>query len=352
MTIARIKDSSTTPITDGTTYDPAVSGSDQGVDSLMLYRDSTGGSTSSDFQLNSVNFVQDQSILEASLLSFTMFLTSGSIVQSAIPASGTFDAQISGTATGEGGIVSTISGMLQTGTITSDMQLSTFATAAMPTQSVSAVAGDKITMLYESNGGTDSLPSNLSTGDVWSERASGALTGSPLSQGKIWDVLVTGTISSESIGGSDILTGSNSGSLGTKVTKGSVGGGPTTTPKSTTYTATGASSLATATTLLIQPNMSATGALSLIKLVSKFFGMSAVGSSTIQKTVGKIININSIGTASQQEGLVMDQAGNQTAIGTLTTATNLIIGIGGTIKRIARAIVRNIVRNIVQLIGK
>lgn len=227
MTIARIKDSGTTPITDGTTYDPAESGSDQGVDSLMLYRDSAPGSTSSDFQLNAVNFVQDQSILEAPLLSFDMYLTSGSIVESAIPASGTFDAQISGVATGEGGLVSTISGMLQTGTITSDMKLTAFATAATPTQSIVAAAGDKITMLYESNGGTDSLPSNLSTGDVWSERATGALTGSPLTQGKIWDVLVTGAVS-ESIGGSDILTGTNSGSLGTKVTKGSVaapGGG-------------------------------------------------------------------------------------------------------------------------------
>jgi len=225
MTIARIKDSGTTPITDGTTYDPAESGSDQGVDSLMLLRDSTSGGTSSDFQLNSVNFVQDQSILEAALLSFTMYLTSGAIVESAIPASGTFDAQITGTATGEGGIVSTISGMLQTGTITSDMKLTPFANAATPTQLVSAVAGDKITMLYESNGGTDSLPDDLSTGDTWEEQASGALTGSPLTQGKIWDVLVTGTITNESIGGSDILTGTNSGSLATKVTKGSVAAG-------------------------------------------------------------------------------------------------------------------------------
>jgi len=223
MTIARIKDSGTTPIADGTTYDPAESGSDQGVDTLILLRGTIPGSALSDFQLNSVNFVEDQTILEAALLSFDMYLVSGTIVESAIPASGTFDVTIDDGATGEGGLVSTVSGMLQTGTITSDMQLGTFQSASPPTHTVVAAAGDKITMLYESNGGTDSLPSDLATGDTWVERATGSMTGSPLNQGKIWDVLVTGAVN-ESIGGSDILSGSNSGSMGTKVTKGSVGG--------------------------------------------------------------------------------------------------------------------------------
>jgi len=127
--------------------------------------------------------------------------------------------------------------------------------------------------------------------------------------------------------------------------------GPTTTPKSINYTAIGTASLSLVTTFQIQPNMTVTGSLTLIKSIMKFFGMTATGSSTIQKTISKSIDITAIGTATQQEGLVVDQTANQTATGTLNTATSLIISIGGTIKRISRAIVRNIVRNIVKLIG-
>lgn len=129
------------------------------------------------------------------------------------------------------------------------------------------------------------------------------------------------------------------------------GGGPTTTPKSTTYTGTGTSSLSTVTTFQIQPNMTTTGTLSLIKLISKFLGMSATGTSAIQKTTSKSFTMNAIGTPEQREGLVVDQTTTYTATGTLSTATRFIIDIGGTIKRISRYIARNIVRNITQLMG-
>lgn len=74
----------------------------------------------------------------------------------------------------------------------------------------------------------------------------------------------------------------------------SMNGGSTTTPKSTTYNATGTASLAIVTTFKIQPNVTATGTPSLVKLISKFFGMSAIGSSVIQKTTSKSFNMTAI----------------------------------------------------------
>jgi len=130
------------------------------------------------------------------------------------------------------------------------------------------------------------------------------------------------------------------------------GGGPTTTPKSTSYTTIGTSSLSIVTTFLIQPDMTAIGTLTIIKTISKFFGILATGVNAIQKTVGKLINTSATGTTTQQEGIVVDQAATHTATGTLATATSLIISIGGTIKRISKSIVRNIVRRIARLIGE
>lgn len=213
MALSRIKDSGTTPIPDGTTYDPAESGSDQGVMAAMFLRDSVLGSTITDFQLNSVNFVQDIAVLDESLTGASKsYMCSGTISESAIPASGTFDCVLSTAATGEGGLVITVAGMKQTGTIVTDMQLQTFASTSMPSLTFNINAGQMLVMMYESNSSTLTAPTTASSGDSYVERANGALTGSPLTQGKIYTLIATSDMTSESEG--NWLSGSPTGAVG------------------------------------------------------------------------------------------------------------------------------------------
>lgn len=223
MTVSIVKTSGTTPITNGTSYTPLNTGTDQGVLSLQLYRDSTAGATSSDYQLNSVNFTQDISILSQALISFTMYATAGYIPEASIPAAGTYDAALSSAATGNGGLVLTVDGLTQSGTVVKDLQLSTFQSTTMPTMTYSATAGDIVVVGYESNGGTLTPPANASSGDAYVEQTNGALTGTPLSQGKIYTLLVTADMTSETVG--NWLSGSNSGSCLLAVFSGTAGGG-------------------------------------------------------------------------------------------------------------------------------
>ena len=218
MAINEEKNSGTSVIKDAGTYTPSETGSNQGLASAVLYRDSAAGSTSSDYQQNNVSFVQDVSIVEAALLSFNMFVTGGTINEAALPTgSGTFDAQINSTATDEGGFISTLSGMLQIGTIVSDLQLTTFANASMPSLTYNISDGDILYMLYESNGGTLTAPTTASSGDSYLEISTDAMTGSPLTQGKIYKLEATADMTSESEG--NWLSGSNSGSFSLIVVK-------------------------------------------------------------------------------------------------------------------------------------
>jgi len=203
-------------------------------------------------------------------------------------------------------------------------------------------SGDAILYWIAFNtGAISSDPSGFGSPDVTGEMAN-------LSQGRWYSKISDGTETTVAA----TLTASATGTHVAVVVPAAAGGGPTTTPKSTTYSATGTASLSTVTTFTIQPNITATGTLSLVKLISKFFGMNAIGSSAIQKTTSKSFSITATGTPEQQEGIVVDQATTYTATGTLSTATRFIIGVGGTIKRISRAIVKNIVRSVTQLIGE
>ena len=226
MAITEDKNDGTTPTVDGDSYDAGTLGTDAGLVSGILYRDSVSSATSSDFQYAGTNFVQDVSILEVALLSFDMYFTSGSIISGSISSgSNTFDAQISTGATAEGGVLATLAGMLQSGTITDDAQLTTFASASLPGMTYTIADGDILYTGYESNGGTLTAPPDASSGDSYTEIYDGAMTGSPLTQGKIHRLIATADMTSESLGGS--LTGSNSGSRWLFIIKASAAAGVT-----------------------------------------------------------------------------------------------------------------------------